>query len=122
MNTSLAAPGALAHCLQRNTACNATPRARPHRLQNRQGQLTFPTSKNGDHFSPVIWALFGSEQLFICIPPSGEGKQVFDSPNQNTEVTVLYGRSYQHFLNRFFDLSMPSMRKGQEGEKTGEMN
>ena len=56
-NTNLAAPGALAQRLQRNTAYNATPRATPHRLQNRQGQLTFPTFKNGDHFSTVIWAL-----------------------------------------------------------------
>ena len=33
MNTSLAAPGALAHRLQRHTACNATPPATPYRLQ-----------------------------------------------------------------------------------------
>ena len=31
-NTSLATPGALAHCLQRRTACNAAPPATPNRL------------------------------------------------------------------------------------------
>ena len=34
-NTSQAAPGALAHRLQRRTACNAAPPATPHRLQLR---------------------------------------------------------------------------------------
>ena len=34
LNTSLAAKGALAHRLQRLTACNAAPPATPHRLQN----------------------------------------------------------------------------------------
>ena len=34
-NTSLAARGALAHHLQRRTACNAAPPAMPHRLQHR---------------------------------------------------------------------------------------
>ena len=33
-NTSLAAPGALAHRLQRRTACNAAPPATPHRPLN----------------------------------------------------------------------------------------
>ena len=78
INTSLAAPGTLAH-----------------RLQRRWGQLTLPKSKNGGHFFIVTWALrstfakqvFPSEQLFICLPPSGEGKQVLDPPNQKTEIT-----------------------------------
>ena len=34
VNTCLAAKGALAHCLQHCTACNAAPPATPHRLQN----------------------------------------------------------------------------------------
>ena len=34
-NTSLVAPGALAHRLQRRTACNAAPPTTPHRLQRR---------------------------------------------------------------------------------------
>ena len=96
-NTSLAAPGALAHRLQRRTACNATPPATPLRptytpqikkrrsllysnmgapinfrktsfliratfrlpspFGGRQTSLGPPNSKNGDHFSIVIWAL-----------------------------------------------------------------
>ena len=32
LNTSLAVPGALAHRLQRRTACNAAPPATPHRV------------------------------------------------------------------------------------------
>ena len=96
-NTSLAAPGALAHRLQRRTACNAAPPATPlgptHTPQikkrrsllysnlgapinfrktsfliratfrlpspygGRQTSLGPPKSKNGDHFSIVIWAL-----------------------------------------------------------------
>ena len=63
-NTSLAAPGALAHRLQRRTAC---------KIQNgRQGSPKWPM---GD------------------------------------------GRSEQFLLNRFFDPSTPSMRKGRDGEK-----
>ena len=97
INTSLAAPGALAHRLQRRTACNATPPATPLRptytpqikkrrsllysnlgapinfrktsfliratfrlpspYGGRQTSLGPPKSKNGDHFSIVIWAL-----------------------------------------------------------------
>merc|ERR1712122_405735 len=96
-NTSLAAPGALAHRLQRRTACNAAPPATPLRptytpqikkrrsllysnlgapinfrkssfliratfrlpspFRGRQTSLGPPKSKNGDHFSIVIWAL-----------------------------------------------------------------
>ena len=33
-NTTLAVPGALAHHLQRHTACNTAPPATPNRLQN----------------------------------------------------------------------------------------
>ena len=96
-NTSLAAQGALAHRLQRRTACNAAPPATPLRptytpqikkrrsllysnlgapinfrktsfliratfclpspYGGRQTSLGPPKSKNGDHFSIVIWAL-----------------------------------------------------------------
>ena len=96
-NTSLVAPGALAHRLQRRTACNAAPPATPLRptytpqikkrrsllysnlgapinfrktsfliratfclpspYGGRQTSLGPPKSKNGDHFSIVIWAL-----------------------------------------------------------------
>ena len=96
-NTSLAAQGALAHRLQRRTACQAAPPATPLRptytpqikkrrsllysnlgapnnfrktsfliratfrlpspYGGRQTSLGPPKSKNGDHFSIVIWAL-----------------------------------------------------------------
>ena len=96
-NTSLAAQGALAHRLQRRTACNVAPPATPLRptytpqikkrrsllysnlgapinfrktsfliratfrlpspYGGRQTSLGPPKSKNGDHFSIVIWAL-----------------------------------------------------------------
>ena len=85
-NTSLAAPGALTYHLQRRTACNTA-----------EANLHSPNQKNGCHFFIVTWALrstfakqvFPSEQLFVCLPPSGEGKQVLDPPNQKTEITSL---------------------------------
>ena len=46
-NTSLAAPGALAHRLQRRTARKAN-----------EANLDFPNLENGDHFSKVIWAFW----------------------------------------------------------------
>ena len=62
-NTSLAAKGALAHCLQRCTACKI---------------------QNGRQGAPK-WSIFGhSKQLLI---------------------------------NKFFDPSTPSMRKGNSGER-----
>ena len=34
----------------------------------------------------------------------------------------MFGRSKQLSLNKFFDPSTPSMRKGRDGEKRGEKN
>ena len=34
----------------------------------------------------------------------------------------IFGRSKQHLLNKFFDPSTPSMRKGRDGGKTGKKN
>ena len=72
-NTSLAAQGALAHRLQRRSAC---------KIQNgRQGGPKWPM---------------------------GSGK-----------VSTVFGRSKQLLLNKFFDPSTPSMRKGRDGGKRG---
>ena len=57
MNTSLAAPGALAHRLQRRTACDAAPPATTHRLQRRtacQWAPKWPTG-SGKVFTPRFW-------------------------------------------------------------------
>ena len=59
-NTSLVAPGALAHRLQRRTLCNAAPHATPHRLQPQQRQVTLTKSKNRDYFFTVLWVLRSS--------------------------------------------------------------
>ena len=47
MNTSLAAPGALAHRLQRCTACNAALPATPHCLQNPKWPPVGPKMADG---------------------------------------------------------------------------
>ena len=46
-NTSLAAPGALAHRLQRRTACNAAPPAAQHRLKNPKWPPVGPKMADG---------------------------------------------------------------------------
>ena len=65
MNTSLAAQGALAHRLQRCTACNAALPTTPHRLQRRtackiqNGRQGAPKwlMGSGKGCTPSIWAL-----------------------------------------------------------------
>ena len=44
-NTSLAAAGALAHCLQHRTTCNTAPPATPQRLQHCIACNTAPPAK-----------------------------------------------------------------------------
>ena len=74
-NTSLAAKGALAHRLQRRTAC---------KIQNgRQGAPKWRT---------------------------GSGK---------VSTPKVFGHSKQLLLNKFFDPSTPSMRKGRNGGNNG---
>ena len=74
MNTSLAAKGALAHCLLRRTACKSNMAAR------------------GPKMADGVW---------------------------NSVYPMVYGRSKELLLNKFFDPSTPSMRKGRDGGKTG---
>ena len=50
-----------------------SPPATLHRLQRRRGQLTFPKSKNGGHFTIVTWAL-QSTFAKLVFPFEGEDK------------------------------------------------
>ena len=53
-NTSLAAPGALAHRLQCNTPCNATPPAMPHPVQCHTACKTAKANLHSPHLKTEI--------------------------------------------------------------------